>query len=206
MRIEKDGEYIPAFEFIETAETLGVIHKMDYIIIDKALAKAKSLNYQGYIFINMSPKALIISEFIAKIKELAKKHDFPCEKLVVEITERDSVKNITLLEKFVLDLKMEGFKFAIDDFGSGFSSFHYIKRLPIDFIKIEGEFIRNLAKDDVNRAFARSIVTLAKELNIKTVAEYVEDEEVLEEIGKLGIDFAQGYYIGKPSANGAMQH
>lgn len=200
MRIEQDGRYIPAYEFIETAETLGVIHKMDYILIDKALKKAKEAGYTGYIFINMSPKALIISEFISKIKELAKKHAFDTSKLVVEITERDSVKNLALLEKFVYDLKMEGFKFAIDDFGSGFSSFHYIKRLPIDFIKIEGEFIRNIAKDDTNRAFARSIVTLAKELNIQTVAEFVEDESVMEEIMKLDIDYAQGYYIGKPNS------
>jgi len=204
MRIKKDDEIIPALEFIETAESLGVIHKMDYILIEKALKKANECGYKGMLFVNMSPKALIISEFISKIKELAKKYEFQNSRIVVEITERDSVKNVTLLEKFVLDLKMEGFKFAIDDFGSGFSSFHYIKRLPIDFIKIEGEFIRNLTKDETNRAFARSIVTLAKELNIKTVAEFVESEDVYEEIKKLGVDYAQGYFIGKPTSEGRL--
>lgn len=204
MRIEKDGEYIAAFEFIETAETLNIIHKMDYVTIDRALAKTKSAGYQGYIFINISPKALIVGGFIPKIKELTKKYDFPCEKLIVEIKEQDSVKNITLLEKFVLNLKMEGFKFAIDDFGSGFWSFRYLKRLPIDYIKIDGKFIQNLTKDRANRAFAKSIVTLAKELNTKTVAKYVENKEVLDEVRKLGIDFAQGYYIGKPSLDGSI--
>ena len=105
-----------------------------------------------------------------------------------------------MLSRFVNELKREGFKFAIDDFGSGFSSFQYIKRLPIDFVKIEGDFIRSLpANGGMDRAIVMSIVTLARELGITTVAEFVEDEAVYERIKDLGIDYAQGYHIGRPS-------
>ena len=115
-----------------------------------------------------------------------------------EITERETVSNLSLLEKFVLDLKSRGFSFAIDDFGSGYSSFHYIKRFPVDYIKIEGEFIRNMLSDGEYRAFTKSIVTLAKELHIKTIAEYVEDQSILDEVRQFGIDYAQGYHVGRP--------
>jgi EAL domain-containing protein (putative c-di-GMP-specific phosphodiesterase class I) len=117
---------------------------------------------------------------------------------VFEITERDTVKNIALLENFVRSLKESGYLLAIDDFGSGFSSFHYLKYLPIDFVKIEGEFIANMANDPRDLAFVTSITELAKKLKLKTVAEFVETEEVLELVRQSGIDYAQGYHIGKP--------
>jgi len=199
MRIKVEDNMMTAGEFIEAAERVGVIHKMDYILIEKAFAKIAEEDYKHLIFINLSPKALIIGEFISNIKALAIKYNIDPERVVLEITERDTVKNVGLLEKFVQDLKIEGFKFAIDDFGSGFSSFHYVKRFPIDYIKVEGEFIRNMSQDIVYMAFVKSIVTLAKELGIKTVAEYVEDEETLKLVKMLGIDFAQGYLIGRPS-------
>ena len=112
--------------------------------------------------------------------------------------ERETVKNFSLLEKFVHALKAEGYKFAIDDFGSGFSSFHYIKKFPIDYIKIDGDFIINIDKDIKDRAFVNSIVTLAKELNIKIIAEFVESQEIVEVLNLLEIDYYQGYHIGKP--------
>ena len=99
----------------------------------------------------------------------------------------------------MLDIKLQGFSFAIDDFGSGYSSFQYIKCFPVDYIKIEGEFISNMVHDSVYLAFVKSIVTLAKELGIKTIAEYVEDGETLAEVSRLGIDYAQGYHISRPS-------
>ena len=105
---------------------------------------------------------------------------------------------LAVLEKFINHLKMEGFRLAIDDFGSGFSSFHYVKRFPIDFLKIEGEFILNMVKSPKDRALVKSIVALSRELGIRTVAEYVETEEVLAAVRELGIDLAQGHYIARP--------
>jgi EAL domain-containing protein (putative c-di-GMP-specific phosphodiesterase class I) len=199
MRIEIDGEYLPAAKFIETAEALGIVHKMDYMVIEKAFAKINETNYQGLLFINLSPKALIISEFINKIVVLAHNYNINRDNIVFEITERETVKSFSLLERFVQNLKLQGFSFAIDDFGSGFSSFHYIKKFPIDYIKIDGDFIINITKDKKDVAFVKSIVALAKELKVKTIAEFVENEEILEFLKDIDIDYVQGYHIGKPN-------
>lgn len=198
MRIEIDERIIPAGEFIDIAESIGVIHKMDYQLIEKAFAQVSEQGYTGMLFINLSPKSLIIGEFIGRIHQLAIDYDIRPERIVFELTERETVSNLKLLEKFVLDLKLEGFNFAIDDFGSGFSSFRYLKQFPIDVIKIEGEFIRSMLNDDKYMAFVKSIVTLAQSLGIETIAEFIEDEAVLEKVCELGIDYGQGYHLGRP--------
>jgi diguanylate cyclase (GGDEF)-like protein len=199
MRIKSEDKLIPASEFIDTAESMGVVHKMDYILIEKAFEKLQASNFNGLLFINISPKALIVGEFIGYLKTMCQEYSFSSENIVIEIAEKDCVKNITLLEKFVYDLKMENFRFAIDDFGSGLSTFAYLKRLPIDYIKIDGLLVTNIRKDRSDKALTKSIVTFAKELGIQTIAESVENQEVLEEIINLGIDYAQGYHIGVPS-------
>ncbi|MEN6628791.1 MAG: EAL domain-containing protein [Sulfuricella sp.] len=199
MRIQLGDQIVTANDFIEEAESMGVAHKMDYQLIEKAFIQMKEQNYQGMLFVNLSPKALIVGEFVARVHRLAMDHNIETNRIVFEITERETVSNLSLLEKFVLDIKLQGFSFAIDDFGSGYSSFQYIKRFPVDYIKIEGEFIKNMLHDEVYLAFVKSIVTLAKELNIKTIAEYIEDAETLVAAGELGIDYAQGYHISRPS-------
>lgn len=204
MRIEMDHRIVPAGEFIDIAESIGVVHKMDYMLIEKAFDQMIVQGYQGKLFVNLSPKSLIVSEFIGRIHQLALDKGIAPGRIVFELTERETVSNLNLLEKFVLDLKLEGFNFAIDDFGSGFSSFHYIKHFPIDVIKIEGEFIRNMLNDDKYMAFVKSIVTLAQNLSIKTIAEFIEDEEVMDKVRELGIDFGQGYYLGRPGAQFAQ--
>jgi EAL domain-containing protein (putative c-di-GMP-specific phosphodiesterase class I) len=188
-----------AGEFIEIAEKMGVIDQVDYIVIEKALHELSRCGFPGLVFINLSPRALMLSEFLPTVRKLVMDAGIANQRIVFEITERDTVKNFSMLEKFVHELRMEGFRFAIDDFGSGFSSFHYLKHFPIDFLKIEGDFILNMLKDKKDRAFVRTMVILAKELNIRTVAEYVENEEVFEQVRELGIDLAQGYLIGRPA-------
>jgi diguanylate cyclase (GGDEF)-like protein len=203
MRImdEDSSGVLPAKEFIEIATDLGVINRMEHILMERVFMRAKEAGYKGNLFINISPKALIFSEFIPNVKRLAREYNIDPQRVTFEITERDTVKNLTLLERFVLDLKFEGFRFAIDDFGSGFSSFHYIKRFPIDYVKVEGEFIRSMAENDkgVDRAIVSSIVSFARGAGIRTVAEFVENEECMEVVRSLGIDFAQGYHVGMPA-------
>lgn len=194
-----DGNIMGAGEFIETAEQLGVIHKLDLITIEKTFATVSAQNYNGYVFLNLSPKAMVLDEFLGEVKRLVRHYKIDQTKIVFEITERESVKNISLLKNFLFELKLDGFLLAIDDFGSGFSSFQYLKHFPVDFLKIEGEFIANILKDKNDYAFVKSISTLAKELDIRTVAEYVEDAEILAVVKACGIDLAQGYHVGKPS-------
>lgn len=199
-RIQLDGdEVMGAAEFVEIAEKMGVIHKLDYLVMEKALQEIQSQGFGGYVFLNLSPRALVLNEFIPEVRRIVTESGIEPSRIVFEITERDTVKNMTLLEKFVNELKLEGFKLAIDDFGSGFSSFHYLKRFPIDFLKIEGDFIVNMLTDGKDRAFVHSISSLAQELGIRTIAEFVESAEVLEQVVAAGIDFAQGYHIGRPT-------
>jgi len=200
MRIQLDDRVVVANDFIEEAESMGIAHKMDYQLIEKAFIQVQQQDYRGMLFVNLSPKALIVGEFATHVSRMAAQYGIAPSRVVFEITERETVRNLTLLEKFVLDAKVQGFSFAIDDFGSGYSSFQYIKCFPVDYIKIEGEFIRNMLHDEVYLAFIKSIVTLAKELKIKTIAEFVEDAEILQAVSALGIDYAQGYHISRPAA------
>ena len=196
-----DGEILEAGEFIEIAEKIGVIHKFDYIILEKALQVVRNQNFQGNIFLNLSPRALTLNAYIPEVRRIVSESEIDPGRIIFEITERETIKKMALLETFVRNLKMEGYKLAIDDFGSGFSSFNYLKRFPVDYLKIEGDFIVNMTSSERDMAFVRSISMLARELGILTVAEYVENEEVLRSVSDIGIDLAQGYFISKPSAD-----
>ncbi len=198
-RIETEGDRIlTAAEFIEHAERMNVVHQMDYLVMERTFAEMRECGYGGMIFLNFSPRALALEEFFERARQLAFRFGIDPAKVVFELTERETVRNITLLEKFVHDLKMEGFKFAVDDFGSGFASFHYLKRFPIDYVKIEGDFIANMVRDNRDYAFVKSMATLAGELGIRTVAELIEDGEILEAVREVGLQLAQGYHLGRP--------
>ncbi len=199
-RISTPERIISASEFVETAESMGAIAKLDYQLIEGAFELVKKTGYSGRLFLNLSPKALIISDFMPTVRKLLDSYHIEPSRMVFEITERDTVRNMRLIENFIKDLRLEGFRFAIDDFGAGYSSFQYIKTFSIDYIKIDGEFIRNMAeKGTVERAIVASVTSLAKGLGIKTIAEYVESADIMSEVDSVGIDYAQGYYISYPS-------
>ena len=198
-RIETAEGMMGAGEFVELAERAGIIHHLDTLVIEKALEEVAASAFDGLVFINLSPRALILSEFARNVRAVVAASGIAPERLVFEITERDTVKNITLLERFLNDLKFEGYRLAIDDFGSGFSSFHYLRHFPVDFLKVEGDFIANILDSQTDRAFVESMKTLAAQLGIRVVAEFVESEEVLAEVRRIGIELAQGYHIGRPA-------
>lgn len=197
-RIEADGQLLGGADFIELAEKMGVIHRLDRQVTERALAELKEAGFEGKVFVNLSPKALVLQDFTRNMCRLVADCGFDPGCVVFEITERDTVKNLSLLERLLNDLKFEGFQLAIDDFGSGFSSFHYLRRFPIDFLKVEGDFIVNLVDSAKDRAFVHSMKALAQQLGIQVVAEFVESAQVMEEVRRLGIDYAQGYYVGRP--------
>jgi diguanylate cyclase (GGDEF)-like protein len=197
-RIETDKGILTAGEFIDIAERLGAIGKLDLILIEKVFKKINEESYKGLIFINLSSKSLIIAEFLPSVIKLSKKYEIDRSRIVFETTEKDTLRNITLLEKFIDNLKFEGFQFAIDDFGSGFSCFYYIKRFPIDYVKISGEFIRSMLRSHKDLAIVKTMILLATEFDIKTIAEHVENKDILDFVKKQDIDYAQGFYIGSP--------
>ena len=192
------AEVMTAEEFIATAEQMGVVHRLDFITIEKAFAIVSESDYEGLLFLNLSPKNLVLRDFLSEIRRLVATYRIVPERIVFEITERDTVRNIALLKNFLNDLKADGYQFAIDDFGSGFSSFHYLKHFPIDFIKIEGDFVASMVRDQRDHAFVKSISTLAEELGIISVAEFIEDEEIYRAVRECGVNLAQGYHVGRP--------
>jgi len=197
-RIETPDGILNAYEFIEIAEKINLISRLDIILLENAIIEVLKAKFDGLLFVNLSPRSLVMSEFIPEIMRITREYHFDRSRIVFEITERETVKNLNLLEKFIANLRVEGFKFAIDDFGSGFCSFQYLRRFPVDFIKIEGEFIRNILNDKKDYILVKTLSMIAKEFDIRTIAEYVENEDLLKEMSKLGITYSQGYFIGKP--------
>jgi diguanylate cyclase (GGDEF)-like protein len=197
-RLEHDGEYMEAGRFIEYAEKAGVIHRLDTMVMEKALRMVADCGFGGLVFINLSPRALVIADFLRTLKRTVASAGIDPSQVVFEITERDTVKNIAVLERLVDDLKLDGFKLAIDDFGSGFSSFQYLRRFPVDFMKIEGDFIVNILESERDKAFVQTIRRLAGDLNIQVIAEHVESEDVFTELRAMDVEMVQGYHIGRP--------
>ncbi|WP_456382819.1 putative bifunctional diguanylate cyclase/phosphodiesterase [Persephonella sp.] len=196
----EDGEIISAYRFISLAEKLGKIKEVDRIIIKKALGMKKRHNIKEKLFINLSAKDISDGDFWDYIFTEVQNLKISPEEIVFEITEREAVREIAEVQMLILRLKEKGFCFAIDDFGSGYSSFYYMKYFPIDYVKIDGEFIRELNPADTKSvAFVESMNFLCKKLQIKTVAESIENQEILKLLKDIGIDFGQGFYLGYPS-------
>jgi len=199
MRIKFNGRFLSAGEFVDVAERIGAMQKLDFLLIERVFENYKLFEnkFPLFIFINMLPENAT-EEFAEKVRALADKYSVPTNNFIFEITERKAIEDIMRVVSFVKELKDEGFRFAIDDFGSGYSSFYYLKYLPVDFLKIEGEFIKTLPNSPTDRVLIEGIVSVAKKMGIKTIAEFVENEEVLEVVKDSGIDYAQSYYLGKP--------
>ena len=138
------------------------------------------------------------------MRALLKEHDVAGDRLVLEITEQLAVRFAASTDKQIGRLRDLGCQLAIDDFGSGYSSFSYLKRLPVDFLKIDGSFIKSLPRDRVDQAMVRMVGEVARAAGIETVAEYVSSAATFELLAKYGIDYAQGYFIGKPMAQPEM--
>ena len=199
MRIEGINSGIG--EYIELAENIGIIPKLDMILIEKAMEKYSKENCKSHLFLNLSVRDIISLDIIKDLNKLTEKYKLSKNKIVLELTERESLKNISIIKEFVKTLKQEGYLFAIDDFGSGYSTFKYLKELPVDIVKIDGEFVKGMLNSERDRIFVQSLVNLGKGMNLKILAEFVENEEIYEIIKEMNVDFVQGYYFGKPSPN-----
>ena len=197
--VDAGGEVHPAARFIPAAERLGLIFQLEKLLWEKAVEKASRVSGDHLLFFNLSPSTFVREEFRDWLCDLLERYGFPAERIVVELTERESVRDFSALEMAVAELREWGVRLALDDFGSGFSSYRYLKYLPVDFVKIEGEFVRSMLHHEIDRAFVAGAVTLARVLGIRIVAEFVEDERLLEELSRQGVDYAQGYYIGRPA-------
>jgi EAL domain-containing protein (putative c-di-GMP-specific phosphodiesterase class I) len=187
--------------FIEIAERFGLIGSIDRMLIEKTMGQQVELNRRGRpitFSMNLSGKDLGDEEFLSFLKSKISATGADPERLVFEITETAAVHDLGRAIKFIKDLKSLGCHFALDDFGVGFSSFVYLKEMNVDYIKIEGSFIRKLHSNPNDRLFVKAMTDVAKGMEIKTIAEFVETEEPLKLLKEYGVDYAQGYHIGKP--------
>ncbi|MFO0794474.1 MAG: EAL domain-containing protein [Candidatus Brocadiaceae bacterium] len=194
-------------DFLPVAERYGLIHEIDRWVVRNAirLVAAYKVSEKGQFFdINLSGKAFNDKGLLSLIQREISETGISPKSIMFEITETASMENMIEADSFISTLKLIGCRFALDDFGSGFSSYQNLKHLPVDYLKIDGSFIRNLHESRMDQHLIRGIVEMARGLEKKTVAEYVENEKTLQLLREYGVDCAQGYYIGKPSPAGEV--
>lgn len=199
---DKEGSIISPAIFIEMAERFKITDLIDKLIIRKAMrlqAEKRSEGAEFNISINLSGRDLGSEEFLNFIQSQIAETGVDPAHLIFEITETEAVHNMDNAIKFIKAVKDIGCHFALDDFGVGFSSFLYLKMMLVDYIKIDGTFIRALHENPVDQLFVKSIANVARGMGVKTIAEFVETQESLDLLHEFGIDYAQGYLIGKPA-------
>lgn len=199
--INEKNETVAPSSFLDIAERFGLIHDIDRWVVSRAIhliQKLKQDRKPAYLEVNLSGRSFADKKLLPLIRnELAGTGIDPAS-LVFEITETALIENMAAAQLFIAELKSLGFRFALDDFGIGFSSFNYLKLLPVDYLKIDGSFVRNLPHDTVDQHLVKAMVEVSRGLGKKTIAEFVENEETLHLLREYGIDYAQGYHIGKP--------
>jgi diguanylate cyclase (GGDEF)-like protein/PAS domain S-box-containing protein len=199
---DEEGEIIPTGEIIQAAEQFHLAAKLDQWVVRHAVGwlttHAGSLDRISMCAINLSGQSLSDERTLREISRVVRLGAVPPHKICFEITETAAVANLEAARHFIQRLKRVGCRFSLDDFGSGTSSFSYLRELPVDFIKIDGAFVRNLCVDESNEAIVRSIVNLARDLGKRTIAEMVEEEAVMSRLVDFGVDYAQGYYVHRP--------
>lgn len=196
-----DNKPIRADSFLYIAERAGLMRRIDHWVTGRAidLLAHPKLPADTVLEVNVSGLSVGDPELLAFLEQRLSATGADPARLVFEITETAAVGNIQAARAFSERLGDIGCRFALDDFGSGFASFYYLKHLPFDFIKIDGEFIANCLSSETDRLVISAIVTIAQGLGKQTIAEFVGDQETLEFLTRQGIDFAQGYYVGKPT-------
>ncbi len=198
-----DGQLILPGGFMPAAERFGLIHSVDRWIVRRAIGQLGELHAKGSpasFSINLSGKAFEDDTLLPMIREQLDELALDPSYVTFEITETAAIANLAAAEEFITALKDIGCQFALDDFGSGFSSFAYLKHLPVDKLKIDGAFVKGMAHSAVDQAMVESMNQVAHALGKQTVAECVENEETLQILKEMGIDRAQGNYIGRPGA------
>lgn len=206
---DSDGLIILPGSFIDIAEEMGLVTDIDRVIIEKTLMVQVDLNKKGVspsFSVNLSGKELGDEELLKFLRSRITATGADPRRLIFEITETAAIRELDKAVKFIRELRSLGCSFSLDDFGVGFTSFKYLKEMDVDYIKIDGSFIRKLHENKTDRLFVKAIADVAKGMGIKTIAEFVENEEVIQILKEYGVDYAQGYFIGKPSPDIAGLH
>ncbi|KAF0193073.1 MAG: diguanylate cyclase/phosphodiesterase (GGDEF & EAL domains) with PAS/PAC sensor(s) [Gammaproteobacteria bacterium] len=199
--IDADNQLVSPVNFIPVAESMGLIHDIDRWVVLSAIRMLATLPPElahVSLNINLSGHSFQDPTLFALIRDQITERGIDATRLIFEITETAAIANAEQTRQMIIRLRELGCQFALDDFGSGFNSFAYIKNFPVDFLKIDGSFITNLPNSAMDQSLVKSIIDVAHSLGKKTVAEFVENQAVLDMLTDLGIDYAQGYFVGEP--------
>jgi EAL domain-containing protein (putative c-di-GMP-specific phosphodiesterase class I) len=204
-----DSQIIPPNQFLPYAEQYGLMPDIDRWVLEtffnsipnpsKCMGCWARGDYCGCLnSLNLSGSSINDDGFLSFLEEAVASYPVPPQILLFEITETVALLNLEKTKKFICRLQKMGCQFALDDFGKGMASLAYLKELPLNFVKIDGMFVRDLMTNPISEAIVSAIVNISKVKGTETIAEYVENAEILERLKALGVDYAQGYYLGKP--------
>jgi diguanylate cyclase (GGDEF)-like protein/PAS domain S-box-containing protein len=202
LRMRSDrGRLISPGAFLPAAERFGLIHAIDRWVVGRAIQlAADTIAPLGRIGINLSGESIVGDpHLLSMIEQELERSSADPSKLIFEVTETAAIANMPEATRFARGLTSLGCSLALDDFGTGFGSFYYLKHLPVSYVKLDGEFIQNLPRSEVDEHMVKAIVGVSQALGIKTVAESVADEETIALLQKHQVDYAQGYFVGKPA-------
>jgi len=202
LRMKGDrGKLISPGAFLPAAERFGLIHAIDRWVVGQAIQMvAESMDRVPRVGINLSGESIVGDpQLLSMIEQELERSAVDPSKLIFEVTETAAIANMPEATRFAHGLTDLGCSLALDDFGTGFGSFYYLKHLPVSYVKLDGEFIQNLPRSEVDEHMVEAIVGVSQALGIKTVAESVADEETIGMLQKHHVDYAQGYYVGKPA-------
>ncbi|MBI4570602.1 MAG: bifunctional diguanylate cyclase/phosphodiesterase [Chloroflexi bacterium] len=199
--LDEQGDVVPPGMFLDVAERFGLIHEIDRWVLREAVRLLAEQGRRGdstRLAVNVSGKTFQDDGLLPFIqRELAATGVDPAL-LIVEVTESAAISDLERAQEFITSLRKLGCRFALDDFGVGFSSLYQLKHLPVDYLKIDGAFIRDLPKDQVDQHDVRAIAGLARGLGRQTIAEFVQDDETVRLLREFGVEYGQGYHLGKP--------
>ena len=203
--VRDSGELISPGEFIPAAERYGLMKDIDHWVIEHAIklvgqylsASDKPVRNTQFS-INLSGQSITDAEIIDHITQALHKYGVAPGYVCFEITETAAIANLAVAVELINSLRKIGCGFSLDDFGAGLSSFGYLKRLPIDYLKIDGQFVKGIIDSEFDEAMVQSMVEIGKVLNVKTVGELVENQAIADKLKEIGVDFAQGYHYGHP--------
>lgn len=190
------------WEMIRFAEDVGLIPEFDMAVLNRTISKLRELLRGGNapgIAVNVSGRSLSEPEFRLDLISTLKGNKDLKSYLSIEITESSQIHDLEALAQALYEIRSEGFKVYLDDFGAGAAGFQYLKKLTIDALKIDGDYVKNAIDSKEDRAYLRAMVTLCKDLGITTVGEWVETRELADLLSDIGVDYGQGYYFGKPT-------
>jgi len=208
--IDTNGMEVPPGAFLPAAERYNLAAQVDRWVVSHLLEWAAQNPQEFARFdmcsVNLSGLTLADESFLGYVIDLLRAARVPSSKICFEITETAVISNLSQASRFISTLKALGCFFALDDFGSGLSSFAYLKNLPVDYLKIDGMFVRDVHTDPLDRALVRSINDVGKVMGKKTIAEFVENDEIMRVLAEVGVDFAQGYGVGKPFPLSRLDH